>query len=107
MPQCNKCGKKGLFLKIEEVSGLCLSCNEEFAKAGKALTEKITAAKNQATAATDPAVIAESGKTIEKLGNELIALHQQFHLQPSQELLDLIATYRKMAELAENQKAAD
>jgi hypothetical protein len=107
MPQCRKCGKKGLFLKIEEDSGLCLSCNEKFAGAGKALTEKITAAKNEATVAKDPAVIAENCKTVGTLGDELIALHQRYNLQPSQELLDLIATYKKMADLAENRKAAD
>jgi hypothetical protein len=107
MPQCNKCGKKGLFLKIEEDSGLCLSCNEEFAGAGKALTEKITAAKNKATVAKDPAVVAENARVIERLGNELIELHRRYHLKPSQELLDLIATYRKMAELAANQTAGD
>jgi hypothetical protein len=54
MPQCTKCGKKGLFLKIEDDTGLCLSCNEDFAKQGKVLTEKIVRAKNSATTAKDP-----------------------------------------------------
>ena len=48
MPQCTKCGKKGLFLKIEVDTRLCLSCNESFAQKGKILTEKITDAKNTA-----------------------------------------------------------
>lgn len=103
MPQCNKCGKKGLFLKIEEDSGLCLSCNEAFARDGKRLTEKILAAKKEASTAKDPSVVAEHCAAIEKYGAELVELHQKYQLEPSQELLDLIDTYRKMGELARNQ----
>jgi hypothetical protein len=103
MPRCNSCGKKGLFLKIEEDSGLCLACNEAFAKAGKELTEKITEAKHQAAVSKDPLEIAESCRAIERHGNELIQLHQRFGITTSQELLDVIATYKKMGALAANQ----
>jgi len=103
MPQCNKCGKKGLFLKIEEDSGLCLSCNEDFAKDGKQLTEKIFTAKKNASTAKEPEQIAQHAADIEKYGTELVNLHERFQLEPSQELLDLIETYRKMKELAKNQ----
>ena len=101
MPKCKKCGKKGLFLKIEGDTGLCLSCNESFAQEGKILTENITAAKNKATIAEDPQEIARVCKSVENYGNELLALHQAYNLQPSQELLDLIETYKKMREQAE------
>ncbi len=101
MPECVKCGKKGLFLKIEGDTGLCLSCNESFAKKGKALTQKITEAKNAATTAKDPKDIANFCKMVKNYGKELIALHQTYNLQPSQELLDLIETYKKMQESAE------
>jgi hypothetical protein len=101
MPQCKKCGKKGLFLKIEEDSGLCLSCNEAFAKEGKTLTEQIIKAKSAANAATDPKEVATQCGAIEAFGNKLIALHEAFGLQPSQELLDLIQTHKKMREMAE------
>jgi hypothetical protein len=100
MPQCISCGKKGLFLKIEEDSKLCLSCNEAFAHEGKSLTEKITGAKNKATTSKDPAEVAEGSRAVVRFGNELVALHERFHLRPSQELLELIATYQKMEELA-------
>jgi len=100
MPQCRKCGKKGLFLKVEEDTGMCLSCNEAFAKQGKVLTEKITEAKNKATTAKDPKEIAKFCKSIEEYGNQLVALHEAYNLQPSHELLDLISTYKKMGELA-------
>jgi hypothetical protein len=96
MPECRKCHKKGLFLKIEGDSGLCLSCNEEFAKEGKKLTQKITEAKNKIVEAKDPEEKASAAKAIETYGNELVALHKQYNLQPSQELLDLIETYKKM-----------
>ena len=101
MPQCKKCGKKGLFLKIENDTGLCLSCNGSFAQEGKVLTQKITDAKNKAVTAKDPGEIAASCKEVEKYGNELIALHQAYNLQPSQVLLDLIETCKKKREAAE------
>lgn len=101
MPQCKKCGKKGLFLKIEDDTGLCLSCNGSFAQEGKVLTQKITEAKNKAVIAKDPGEIAESCKAVVQYGNELIALHQAYNLQPSQVLLDLIETCKKKQELAE------
>ena len=101
MPQCKKCSKKGLFLKIEGDTGLCLSCNESFAQEGKVLTEKIIDAKNKATAAAKGSEeLISMCKSIERYGNELLTLHQTYNLQPSQELLDLIETYRKMAEQA-------
>ena len=101
MPQCIKCGKKGLFLKIEDDRGLCLSCNGSFAQEGKVLTQKITEAKNKAVIAKDPGEIAASCKAVEQYGNELIALHQAYNLQPSQVLLDLIETCKTNRELAE------
>ena len=101
MPQCKKCGKKGLFLKIEGDTGLCLACNEGFAQAGKILTQKIIEAKNEATASKDAEKLVSLCKSIEGYGNELVALHQAYNLQPSQELLDLIGTYKKMREQAE------
>ena len=101
MPQCRKCGKKGLFLKIEEDTGLCLSCNENFVQEGKIFTKRITEAKNAAGIAKDPKEIARFCQLVEDYGNELLALRQAFNLQPSQELLDLIESYKKMRELAE------
>jgi hypothetical protein len=101
MPQCKKCGKKGIFLKIEKDTGLCLSCNEDFAQEGKILTEKITEAKNRATITRDPKEVVKLCKVLEHHGNALIALHQAINLQPSQELLDLINTHKRMRELAE------
>ena len=101
MPECKNCNKKGLFLKIEEDTGLCLACNEDFSGRGKTLTEKIMQAKNAATAAKDKKMVAKHCMEIEDYGNQLITLHDSFHLQPSQELLDLISTYKKMREVAE------
>jgi hypothetical protein len=101
MPRCGKCGKKGLFLKIEKDTGLCLSCNESFAQKGKILTERIINAKNTASVAKDPKEIAKFCQLVEDTGNELIALHQTYKLQPSQELLDLIESHKKMRVSAE------
>ncbi|MEW5722737.1 MAG: hypothetical protein AB1896_06495 [Thermodesulfobacteriota bacterium] len=100
MPQCHKCGKKGLFLKIEGDTGLCLACNEEFARKGKVLTRAITEAKGRADQAQDPAAAAGFGREIEARGRELLDLHQVYKLQPSQELLDLIEKYRPQREKA-------
>jgi hypothetical protein len=103
MPQCRKCGKKGLFLKIEADTGLCLSCNERFAQEGKVFTEKITAAKNEASIAKDPRDIAKFCQSVENYGNELLALHQSYNLHPSQELVDLVESYKKMRVSAERE----
>jgi hypothetical protein len=100
MPQCKKCGKSGLFLKMERDTGLCLSCNEGFAQEGKVLTEKIMEAKNKAAATKDTEEIAAACTAVEQSGNELIALHQAYNLQPSQALLDLIEAHKKMGEEA-------
>jgi hypothetical protein len=100
MPQCNKCGKKGLFLKIEEATGLCLSCNEGFAQEGKVLTEKIIEAKNKAAAAKDPEEIDKFCRSVEQYGNQLLALHDAYNLGPSQELVDLVETHKEMRERA-------
>ena len=101
MPQCRKCGKKGLFLKIESDTGICLSCNEDFAKEGKILTERIIEAKNKARTAKDPEGVVKFSNLVLDYGNELLALHQAYNLKPSQELLDLIETHKKMREQAE------
>lgn len=102
MPTCNSCGKKGLFLNIEEDTRLCLACNEKFSGEGKILTEKITDAKHMATISKDPADVNKHCGEILKYGDELIQLHQQFNLKPSHELLDLLETYKKMGDLAAN-----
>ena len=101
MPQCGKCGKRGLFLKIEEDTGLCLSCNESFVQKAKILTERITDAKNTASVAKDPKEVPKFCQLVEDSGNELIALHQTYNLQPSPELLDLIEFHKKMRVSAE------
>ncbi|MGD8881540.1 MAG: hypothetical protein PVI82_06610 [Desulfobacterales bacterium] len=103
MPQCRRCGKKGLFLKIEDDTGLCLSCNESFAQKGKILTERIIDAKNTARTAKDPKEIIKLCQLVEDNGNELLAMHQTYNLQPSQELLDLIEAHKKMRMSAEKE----
>jgi hypothetical protein len=104
MPQCRKCGKKGLFLKIEADTCLCLSCNESFAQKGKIFTERITEAKNTASFAKDPMEIIKFCRLVEDNANELLALHQTYNLQPSQELLDLIEAHKKMMLSAEKER---
>jgi hypothetical protein len=101
MPKCRKCGKKGLFLKIEEDTGLCLSCNELFTQEGKVFTERITSAKNKVSSAKNPKDIRKLCQMVEDYGNELLALHQSYNLHPGQELLDLIASHKKMRVSAE------
>jgi hypothetical protein len=102
MRQCKNCGKKGLFLKIEEDTGLCLSCNEEFASRGKALTEQIMQAKSSVVRVEEAKEVAALCREIEQRGQELIELHEAYNLPPSQELLDLIEAYRKVRTSAED-----
>ena len=102
MPQCKKCGKKGIFLKTEKKTGLCVSCNDAFAQKGRILTERIAEAKNRATNAKDPKEVVKLCKVVEHHGNALTALHEAINLQPSQELLDLIDTHKRIRELAKS-----
>jgi type II secretory ATPase GspE/PulE/Tfp pilus assembly ATPase PilB-like protein len=101
MPQCRKCGKKGIFLKIEADTRLCLSCKEEYNSRSRVLTEKITAAKNEVSLTKDPTRVMDLCKTVEDHGYELVTLQLDYLLQPSQELLDLIEAYQKIKEMAE------
>jgi hypothetical protein len=80
---------------MEGDTGLCLSCNEQFAKEGKTLTEKIMDAKSKISASKDAQETARLCQSIEDYGKSLVALHQAYNLQPSQELLDIIETYKK------------
>ena len=98
MPTCKKCGKKGLFLKIESETGLCLSCNGDFAQEGKILTGKVMEAKSKAAASKDPDEIAAACTAVETYGNELVALDKAYNMEPSQALLDLIEVHRKIRE---------
>ena len=100
MRQCKSCGKKGLFLKIEGDTGLCLACNEAFAKRGKTLTERIMEAKNLVTEAEDAERIVALCDTIEQHGRELVELHEEYGLPPSHELLELIEAYKNKREEA-------
>ena len=74
MPKCKKCSKSGLFLKIESDTGLCVSCNEAFARDAKELVAKVMDAKSRASVSSDPGEIASACDDVEKYGNELIAL---------------------------------
>lgn len=75
--------------------------HEGFAQEGKILTEKIIEAKNKAAVAKDPEEITKLCRSVEYYGNELLALHKAYNLGPSQELVDLIETHKKMREEAE------
>jgi hypothetical protein len=103
MPRCTKCGQKGLFLKLEKNTGLCNACGKRFREKSRALTEKITAAKNEVALTKNPAEISALCQTIESYGNALIALQLDYVLQPSQELVDLLDAYKKIKELAEEE----
>lgn len=100
MPQCRKCSKKGLFLKIEEETGLCPSCKDQFIRKSRGLTEKITATKNEVSLTSDSEGIVALCDRLEDYGNQLIALQLDYTLQPTQELIDLIEAYRKIGDMA-------
>lgn len=102
MPQCKKCGRKGLLLKLEGKTGLCLSCNAEFAESGKHLTEKIMDNVNLIAQSDDPNTIVSRCDQIEESANKLILLQEAYSLEPSSELVDLVSKYREMKQKALN-----
>ena len=103
MALCKKCGKKGLFLRIEGTTGMCRPCKEDFIRKSKVLTEKVTAAKNEAMLTEDPEKLIRLCKRIEFHGNELIALQLEYTLRPSLELDGLIEAYKRIRELLEKE----
>jgi len=100
-PRCKKCHAKGLFLKLDKETGLCVSCKEEYTKKSRHLVERITAAKHRAALAADPVEITEACKELELYGNELISLQLLYTLHPSLELADFLEAYQKTREMAE------
>ncbi len=91
MPQCKKCGKKGLLLKLDEKTRLCLSCNAAFVESGKHLTEKITERVNLIAQFDDPKTVVFRCDQIEESANKLISLHKEYFLEPRSELLDVVS----------------
>jgi len=100
MPRCKKCGKKGLLLKLEEKTGLCLSCNAAFAESGKHLTERIMENANLIARSDDPKSIASQCEVVEESANKLISLHEEYSLEPSSELLILVSRHREIKQRA-------
>ena len=102
MPQCKKCKKKGLLLKLEKKTGLCLSCNAAFAESGKHLTKEVMENQNLIARADDPKTIVTQCEALEESVNKLISLHKEYALEPSPELLDLISQHREIKQKALN-----
>ncbi|MDI6789796.1 MAG: hypothetical protein QME44_03800 [Thermodesulfobacteriota bacterium] len=100
MPRCKKCGTKGWLLKLEEKTGLCLSCNAAFTESGRHFTERIIENVNLIGQPDDPKAMASRCDKIEESAMELILLHKEYSLEPGSELLHLVRRYREIKQEA-------
>jgi hypothetical protein len=102
MAQCKKCGKKGLLLRLEKQTGLCLSCKGEFAEKAKPLAEKLMEVENAGLAeqTDDPKTIVAQCEAVEENANKLISLKKEYSLEPGPELSDLVNKYRDIKQKA-------
>ncbi len=100
MPQCKKCGKRGLFLRLEEKTGLCPSCNAAFAKSSKELTEKIMENANLIRRLDDPKIVVSRCDQMEENAKNLILLHKEHSLEVGSELIDLVTWCREIRQKA-------
>jgi hypothetical protein len=104
MAQCKKCGKKGLLLRLEKDTGLCLSCKGAFVERAKPLAEKVMEVENMHLAARsdDPKTIVTQCEAVEESANKLISLKKEYSQDPGPELTELITKYREMKQKALN-----
>jgi len=102
MPQCKKCGKKGLLLRLEKQTSLCLSCKGAFTEKAKPLAEKLMEVENANLAAQtdDPKTIVAQCEAVEESANKLILLKKEYSLEPGTELQDLVSKYREIKQKA-------
>jgi hypothetical protein len=102
MRQCRSCGKKGLLLKLEKDSGLCLACKGSFSEKAKPLAEKMMEVENMNLAARtdDPKEVISQCEAVEESANKLIALKKEYNLEPGAEIQELIDKYREIKQKA-------
>ncbi len=104
MRQCKKCGKKGLLLRMEKDTGLCLSCKGAFAERAKPLAERLMEVENMNLAARsdDPKTIVTQCEAVEESANKLLSLKKEYSMEPGPELQELITKYRDIKQKALN-----
>ena len=96
MPQCKKCRKKGMFLKLEKRTGLCLSCKTAFMKSSKELTEKVTEDANLIRGLDDPKAIVSRCDQVEENAQKLISLHKEYSLEAGSALMHVVNWCRQI-----------
>ena len=74
MAQCKSCGKKGLLLRLEKETGLCISCKAAFAEKAKPLAEHLMDVENMnlASKSDDPNAVVAQCEALEESANKLI-----------------------------------
>ena len=96
MPQCKKCKKKGLFLKLYRRTRLCLPCNTAFIKSSRELTAKIMEDINSIQGLDDPKAIVSRCEQVEENAQKLISLHKEYSQEVSSSLMLVVNRYRQI-----------
>lgn len=100
MPQCKKCGKKGMLLRLAQKTRLCRSCDAAFSENSKHLTEKIMENVNLIVRSDNLELIVSRCDQIEEDTHKLVSLYREYSLAPSSQLLDLVHQYREIKQKA-------
>ena len=95
MGECKSCGKKGLLLRIEKDTGLCLSCKADFAEKAKPLAAKLMEVENLnlASRTDDMQDVVNQCKAVEESAQKLLDLKKEYGLEPGAELQELLNKY--------------
>ncbi len=96
MPQCKKCRKKGLLLKLEKRTGLCLPCKTAFMKSSRELSEKLMEAVNSIRELDDPKAIVSGCDQVEENAQKLISLHKEYSLGVGSPLMHVVNWCRQI-----------
>ncbi len=104
MARCKSCGKKGLLLRLEKETGLCVACKAAFAEKAKPLTAKLMEVEtmNLAQRSDDPGTVVTQCEAVEESANKLIALMKEYALEPGPELTEIINKYLEIKQKALN-----
>lgn len=96
MPQCKKCRKKGLFLKLEKRTGLCLPCKTAFIESSRELIEKITEDSNLIRRLDEPKAIVSRCDQVEENAQKLVSLHKEYSLEAGSALMHVVNWCRQI-----------
>lgn len=103
MARCKSCGK-WVLLRLEKETGLCVSCKAAFAEKAKPLTQKLMEVETMKLTerSDDPKSVVAHCEAVEESAKKLLALKQEYSLEPGPELTEIMKKYAEIKQNALN-----